>query len=258
MKPLLFGPTGREVYGVLHRASGTPRGHGVALCHPAPFDYMRLRWAHRRLAELLARAGFDVLRFDFCGTGDSALPLAEVSLQTWAEDTALAAAELADACQLGRVDLAGFGLAGSVAALACASGDASRGLWLIDPVVEGASHLRQLAALDAHRDCEANWSHSRARGELFGMALPPALEAGLRALDLLGGPPPQARHVLLIDTDAAPGHAGLQARLEQAGLRVARRALPAIRDPFPEDLEDARLSAAWPEALARAFAEEAA
>ena len=53
------------LFGFFHPAVGVSRATGVVLCPPVGADLVRAHRALRHLAERLARAGFDVLRFDF-------------------------------------------------------------------------------------------------------------------------------------------------------------------------------------------------
>ena len=70
MKPFFFGPSAQPRFGLLHPPAGErARRAGVLLCYPGVQEYNISHWAFRKLAGLLARAGFPVLRFDWAGTG---------------------------------------------------------------------------------------------------------------------------------------------------------------------------------------------
>ena len=81
MTPLYFGERTRRLFGVYTpaHAAGRP-ARGVVLCHPWGQEYLHAHRSLRKLGDLLAAAGFDVLRFDYFGTGDSAGDLPEASL----------------------------------------------------------------------------------------------------------------------------------------------------------------------------------
>src|SRR4051812_18625410 len=81
MLPLYFGPPDRPLFGAFHSSSkavasdvwqSLPRGAAVVLCSPFGHEEHHAHRSERHLAELLARAGFPVLRFDYDATGDSA------------------------------------------------------------------------------------------------------------------------------------------------------------------------------------------
>ena len=57
---------------------------------------MRAHRSLRHLASELTRSGYDVLRFDYRGTGDSIGELSELSVEDWVDDTRQALGELRD------------------------------------------------------------------------------------------------------------------------------------------------------------------
>src|SRR4051812_25231992 len=106
MKPFFFGPSAQPRFGLLHPPAGErARRAGVLLCYPGVQEYNISHWAFRKLAGLLARAGFPVLRFDWAGTGDSAGESSGGRVSTWLEDVALAAQELKDSAEVERVSV---------------------------------------------------------------------------------------------------------------------------------------------------------
>src|SRR5262245_41582517 len=115
MRPFFFGRE-RRLYGALHEAPGTPRGTGVLLCYPGVQEYNVTHWAFRKLAGLLARDGFQVLRFDYSCTGDSQGDVRDGRLEHWVEDIAMAADELKDAGGVRKVSLVGLRLGAMLAA----------------------------------------------------------------------------------------------------------------------------------------------
>src|SRR4029453_12762043 len=75
----------RQLFTWHHPARPTARrGAGVVLCAPIGSEYICAYRAWRILAERLAGVGFDVFRFDYEGTGDSAGDPEEPNrLQAW-------------------------------------------------------------------------------------------------------------------------------------------------------------------------------
>ena len=65
---------------------GGARGEAVLLLPSAPWDVMRVSWLQRQLGEQLCRMGYDVFRLDYCGTGDSVAPMAEMSFHHWQKE----------------------------------------------------------------------------------------------------------------------------------------------------------------------------
>ena len=72
-EPIVFGPAHAQLFGLHHAPDPeTARGTGVILrCNALGYEAMCAHRTYRHLAERLARAGFNALRFDYHGTGDS-------------------------------------------------------------------------------------------------------------------------------------------------------------------------------------------
>jgi len=244
----MFGPAGRELYGVLHLPSGEPRRTGVVFSHPLPFEYMRRRWQHRQAAELLAAQGFSVMRFDWSGTGDSAGQGLPDSLAAWGDDVVLAASELGERADVPVVCAAA--IAGSAAVLARASRDhAFQALLLVDPPLSGAAYL---GAFFDRRPAER-----QAEGETLGVRLPAGLRRELTELRLLDAPPRAAR-ICLLATARENELRELERATAAQGSRVSLRERPSAADPHPFELEEALLSNALPSEVAAFLAAELA
>ena len=93
MEPLYFGPR-RRLFGLRSEAQGEPRRTAIVVCHSWGVEYMRSYRALYLLAQQLAMRGFDTLRFDYSGTGDSADGERGITLAQWIEDIRCAAREL--------------------------------------------------------------------------------------------------------------------------------------------------------------------
>src|SRR4051812_14593525 len=86
--PRYIAHCGRYLFAWHHPAQPAKRrGAAVVLCPPLGSDYVGVYRVWRTLAERLAALGFDVLRFDYQGTGDSAGDSAEPRrLEAWIGD----------------------------------------------------------------------------------------------------------------------------------------------------------------------------
>lgn len=82
----LEGAGGERIYSVLHRATGRRRG-AVLLAGPIGAERERAWRTLVVLARALAEIGFDVLRFDYRGIGESEGCFEELGLSDWANDT---------------------------------------------------------------------------------------------------------------------------------------------------------------------------
>ena len=119
MTPLRFDNAGRELFGVhLDPRPGSARGHAVLLCNPFGQEAIRAHRLYRVLGDRLAAAGFDVLRFDYFGSGDSAGDDADFDLDGAIDDAVAAAALLLRRSRAQRLSLAGLRLGANIAALA--------------------------------------------------------------------------------------------------------------------------------------------
>ncbi|MEC5216189.1 exosortase A-associated hydrolase 2 [Actimicrobium sp. GrIS 1.19] len=195
MNPFRFGPDGRQLFAIYHPATAAPRHEGVLLCNPFGQEAIRCHRLFRILADQLARQGFDVLRFDYLGTGDSDGDDTVGDLDAWCDDVLAASTELQRRSGAQRIAWLGLRLGATVAAMASARTQQplSR-LVLWDPVIDGNAFLAAMAA--AHRAARtesfgARWAIERrirdqadieASTEVLGFALTARLRAQLAGL----------------------------------------------------------------------------
>ncbi len=111
-----FGPPTTPLFGCLHIPEGTGRDRGVVLSSPPPPEYARSHRPLRSLAQLLVRAGFPVLRFDYYGTGDSAGYPEGCRLKRWLSDLDHAVDALRTRAGVSDVALVGLRLGAALAA----------------------------------------------------------------------------------------------------------------------------------------------
>jgi pimeloyl-ACP methyl ester carboxylesterase len=222
MNPFYFGSSERPLYGVHHPPKGkAARSEGIVLCYPMGQEYMRAHRAFRQLANLLARSGYPVFRFDYFGTGDSAGASDEGSVAQWLHDVDSAIQEFQDNASLRRVSLIGLRLGASLAALAARSRSDVDRLVLWDPVVRGSQYVGELLAA-AHAP---EGSAAQTLGVL-GFPLSAALRAELAALDLTQLEKSGAREIAIVASSERPEWSELHQALE-------RRGLPARYDCIP-------------------------
>jgi hypothetical protein len=232
--PLRFGPGGRQLFAVHHGAGGQRRRQGVLLCNPFGQEAIRSHRLFRLLAEQLARHGFDVMRFDYFGTGDAGGEDGEGELDGWCGDVLAADAELRRRSACERASWVGLRLGASLAALASQGGARAPGhILLWDPVVDGAAYLEAMAGahVEACRDSfGARWAvdgalRDRVRGETrteaLGFALPAPLRGQLERLSARALARARADHISLLAEPGSAALAGLQQQLETLGKRPA-------------------------------------
>jgi pimeloyl-ACP methyl ester carboxylesterase len=203
------------------------RDEGVLLCYPGFHEYNLSHWAFRRLAGLLAREGFHVLRFDYFGTGDSAGGGADGSVAQWQRDVVAAAEELREVAGVRRVSAVGVRLGATLAAAAAAAGGLSLAdLVLVEPVVRGAQYLAQLRETEREAWLDSRTPRQDSAGALLGYPLPPALEAELEALALTGLGRPAAERLVLVTCQERPEYAEARAWAQGTGVRAEAHHVP--------------------------------
>jgi pimeloyl-ACP methyl ester carboxylesterase len=196
LTPIRFGLPNRQLFGAIHLPSaGAVREECVLICNPFGQEAIRCHRLLRVLAERLARSGFNVMRFDYFGTGDSDGEDVEGNMETWVNDVCRANQELClrSGCHFS----AWFGLrlGANLAAKASSRTElAPRHLVLWDPVIAGATYLDELAAADIAAGLEnysARWTIEKRLRDLvigesataaLGFSLPPSLRNQMRAI----------------------------------------------------------------------------
>jgi pimeloyl-ACP methyl ester carboxylesterase len=205
MQPLFFGPSAQQLYGVYHAAvPGAHRGEGVVLCNPVGQEYMRAHRSLRHLAGSLAAVGYDTLRFDYRGTGDSAGDLTDVAAPQWIDDVSLALQELRDTAEVERVSLLGLRTGALFAVEAAAKTPLNR-LVLWDPVESGEAYLAEIRLEMAENPQPGNFVAPDGTIHFNGFALPPDFAKSIASMSLPSQPFPGAARVLLaISHEADP------------------------------------------------------
>lgn len=142
-----FGSAERQLFGAYHAAQASRGERGAALlCPPWGPEYIASHRILRRLAVMLAESGYNVLRFDYFGTGDSSGGREDGDLDTWYEDASLAVDELRDMSGASRVTVFGLRLGAQIAwRLAADRGDVDA-VVMWDPVVDGKQYLEALVS----------------------------------------------------------------------------------------------------------------
>lgn len=190
MEAISFGDRG-ALFGVRSEASGEIRQTAILICNSWSAEYMRAHLGLRLFAEQLAMRGFDVLRFDYRCTGDSAGDAADAGVELWLSDIEAAAAELRRSSGAQRLCLFGVRL-GALLIMELRRrqrlGGTTLALW--DMPADGAQWLIEADTLnEALRERKNRYVNGRdllpkVDDELLGIACPPRLRseiAGLRA-----------------------------------------------------------------------------
>lgn len=109
MLPIHFGARDRQLFGVYEEGHAPRRRMAVVILSPIGWEGLRAHRTLRLLATRLAEAGYDVLRFDYSGTGDSWGDLGDgITLARWIDDVGEAIEEVMGMSGAARVSLIGL------------------------------------------------------------------------------------------------------------------------------------------------------
>lgn len=246
--PIFFGEGKVECFGFYHPARRPTRATGVVLCQPVGYEGTCAFETFTALAEKLATQGFDVLRFDYHGTGDSPGSDADPErVEAWRASIIAAASELRRLSGVRAISLIGLRLGASLAAEVAAASVASLGrtglsvdsLVLWAPCVSGRSLTRELKVASVTRSERDDAPASDPAGaptrdiEALGFLYTGGTLDALARIDLLKLEARPAPRVLLIGRDARATEGPLGARL-----RASCDLTFLARDGFAQMLRD--------------------
>ena len=253
MKPLLFGPPSRRLFGLYHAPEGPkPSDTAVLLCAPMGHEALRSHRFYRVLAIRLARRGMAVLRFDSHGAGDSPGADEDGELEGWRADVGEADRELRARSGAKRVIWFGARLGASLAVQAASvPGTQVDKLVLWEPVLDGAAYLqalreRHVKELEwSHALPDAGWRRAMLRDpdafidEAFGFAISPLLRRQLLALTPTDLVLPSGAEIVVVakpDDRATQGWVAQQAAAgRHARCLALAHSLIWTSNPFPNN-----------------------
>lgn len=190
MRPMHFGRSDGPLYGFFDPGAPPRRRKAVLILNPWGWEAIRAHRSLRTLASRLSLSGFDVLRFDYSGTGDSYGALSNVTVEGWLTDAEYALEELIAMAGLGSASLVGLRLGGLVASeLAVRRGQEVNELVLWESPSSGMEFLE--------------WSAATPEAEARAFPLPAAFQRAVTGLELsrLDG---FRRNVMVISRDPSP------------------------------------------------------
>jgi amino acid adenylation domain-containing protein len=219
-EPIHFGPPADQLFGMLHRAQSEVAIGKVLLCYPLPPKYMLCYGAFQRLAVSLSEAGFDVLRFDYFGVGDSAGEPQQATAARWTADVEAALEYLGSRSRAARTALVGMRIGAVLAGRVSATRNDIDELVLWEPVIDGKTYAAELAAFAAS---PTNAGELSGTLDVFGFQVNRQLREGLAAMSMLREPP-RAHRILLVETQERDE----SARLANSVPGVLRETLPGL------------------------------
>lgn len=217
-RPIVFGPPARPISGRLHETRATLRG-AVVLCAPWGYEENCASQTFCELARELADAGYEVLRFDYDGCGNSYGDAYDAKrIVGWTSSCALAIEFMARRTGC-KVNVVGLRLGAALAVLA--SADCHIGaavLW--DPVVSGKRYLRALRAMSIMGVEAAPDPNDPGSLVTIGNPMTSATVAELEALNLQGVSTVKIEQALIISRPGAADPRRLTSTLEALGVKT--------------------------------------
>jgi pimeloyl-ACP methyl ester carboxylesterase len=203
-------------FGWFHPASSPKRGVGVVLCRPIGYESICAYGAYTQLAEALASTGFDVLRFDYHGTGDSAGDDTDPErVEAWTDSIISAVQELKRLSGVSELALFGVRMGATLAA-------------------QAALQLGGVNDADS-RDIEA-----------LGYFYSAETVQDLSEMDCSRPDAPPAKNVLILGRDDMPGEGLLPAKYREMGMDTSYAVVSGyaamMAEPRETKLPDTTLS----------------
>lgn len=219
MNCFFFGSSDRSLFGVYQPPKGrVAREEGVVLCYPMGQEYMRAHRAFRQLSNLLSRAGYHVLRFDYYGTGDAMGESDEASVQQWTQDIGTAIEELKDNAGIEKVSLVGLRLGAALAVQAGAGRPDVDDVILWDPVVDGGAYLENL-----FQNVEGS---TEGTVGVLGFPITPALQSEFKDLGITNPGEVVASKLAIFVSDDLDEYRGLQRSWADNGINCDFHCIP--------------------------------
>jgi alpha-beta hydrolase superfamily lysophospholipase len=224
-RPFFINPDGRFLFAWHHPAAPSSRRQAsVVLCPPLGFEYVCAYRAWRRLADRISALGFDALRFDYEGTGESASSPHDADiLPSWLRSVDAAISEMQSATGSEAFALVGFRF-GAMLALQTAvrRGGVDR-LALWNTFANGRAYVRELRALERFGRQDYVPEMMKAPDiHAEGYPISAATIAGFIDWDINAFAAPPATDVLIVDRDDRPDDVDQGRHLETLGSRLSR------------------------------------
>lgn len=225
--PMVFQVNEACCFGWFHAAQPPARGVGVVLCRPIGYESICTYGAYTQLAENFARAGFDVIRFDYHGTGDSAGDDADPDrVRAWIDSIKAAINELKQLSGVSRLALFGVRLGATLAAQAAVQLGGVESLMMWAPCATGRSFTRELRAAGVNRPA-AKKSGSEANDiEALGYLYTAQTVQDLEALQCQEFAVAPAKNVLILGRDDIPAEGPLPSKYREMGISTTYAVVP--------------------------------
>jgi len=209
-----FGSDQTRLFGAWHPPdSSASKTTGVVVCSSLGQEAIGGHVLCRRLAVVLARCGYPVLRFDYFGTGDSLGDSREATIDQWLRDIDTAVAEVRRRSGCQGVCLVGLRFGATLAMLYGAQRDDLDAIAAVSPVTSGRAYLAELRQLEAEEwrtlgDAPPERLEAEQARALTGIAYTAQFLASVEAVELKALDARPARYLALfedgVDDSAIP------------------------------------------------------
>lgn len=230
MNFFFFGSGDRQLFGAYHPSRpGTPERGAALLCPPWGPEYIASHRILRRLALMLSENGYNVLRFDYFGTGDSSGARDEGDLDSWYEDAGLAVDELRDMSGATSVTVFGVRLGAHVGWRLAVDRDDINAIVMWDPVIDGEQYLKALVSAQLEIDRWWLSPHNGRRSidlgkhetiDLLGFPLTDGMRRSIEAIKLADYQRATNARAFVFYSRVDPDEASLRGSFASAGTAV--------------------------------------
>ena len=222
-----FGRPDRPLYGRFHAATGSVFG-AVVLCPPLGYEFVATYRAYRALAIRLVDAGFDVLRFDLDGTGNSAgFEGDSARLSAW-KSSVIEAVRMLESIGHSRPHVVGVRFGAALAVLASTEAELGT-LVLWDPWPSKRTVRTMHAASMLWRD-ESPGPTDPGSLVIAGHYISAETLADIRAIDITGLDHCAAEAVTFIVDDVSPYVESLMRHFEALAVKVSCLTIPGTTE----------------------------
>ena len=233
-RPLVFPTDAGACFGWFHAGAAPRRRVAVVMCRPMGYEALCSYRTYTQLAETLSAAGFDVLRFDYHGAGDSAGGDADPQrVDAWLASIHAAVRQARELSGAGQVALFGLRFGATLAVQAALESGTVATLMLWAPCASGRAFVREMRAAESARAIASSSQGLEALGTLF---TPETLEA-MQRLDAAKVAAAPARDVLIIGRDDMQGEGPLPRHFRGLGADVTFTVWPGYAGMMAEPHE---------------------
>lgn len=233
-RPVVFHVDAGACVGWFHAGAVPRRRVAVVMCRPMGYEALCSYRTYTQLAETLAAAGFDVLRFDYHGTGDSAGGDADGQrVAAWLASIRSAIAHAMRWSGAEKLALFGTRFGATLAVQAALERGGVDTLMLWAPCTSGRAFVREMRAAELARSLASSASSLEALGTLFT----PETVTAMQAIDAARTPVAPARDVLIVGRDDLPGEGPLPQRFRDLRADVTFTVWPGYAGMMAEPHE---------------------